>query len=413
MPRRISWKKGMRLTDDILRTSDQCSIDLINNAFVLASAGRFGLIPSESPFDLSVDISKGVVDILSINCFAITRGGDLVELRYDTRYTNSFATRIEIPTDVNASELILTINVVPGQWVETNNGYEEPEYTFALVLPDSQIADNALPIARIVDSDFSGWRIDDVNFVPPCLFTSAHPKYQELLTNFKSKLNEVDLKIQSLLHSDAKNALRILWPIVQQLMITIDKESDIMAPMTLLSNVQKFVSAFTCACDLDDYLELEDADTFRNYVRKPYNYKDVYAVITEGLGLCYQICEKIDKITAAPAAAPPQPGIPSAPTIDDSQLIKKCSNTTAKVNITNNAPGATVYYTIDGSEPTESSKKGTSMRFESGFSTARTKEPDKVFTIKVKAILNGVSSKTNTYQLTLIKDIARWTGIEI
>ena len=413
MPKRISWKKGMRLTEEILRASDQSSIELINNAFVLASAGRFGLIPSTTPFDLSVDVSKGIVDILSLNCLAITRGGNLIEIHYDTRFTNSFSSRIQIPSDANTSEFILTINALTDQWTETNDGFEEPEYSFSLVLPDTPIADNALPIAKIVDSEFGGWRIDDVNFVPPCLFTSAHSKYQELLSGFKSKLTEADLKIQGLIHSDAKNAIRILWPIVQQLMITVDKESDLMTPMGMLSNVQKFVSAFTCACDLDDYLELEDADTFRNYVRKPYNYKDVYPLIVEGLGRCYQICEKIDKINAAPAQAPAKPGIPDAPTIDDSQLVKKCSNTTAKFVITNNAPGSTVYYTTDGSEPTESSKKGTSVKLESGFNTARTKEPDKVFTIKVKAVLNGISSRTNSYQVTLVKDIARWTGIEI
>ena len=416
MPKRISWKKGMRLTDEVLRASDQCSIDLINKAYALASAGRFGLMRSEPYFNLSVDVSKGIVDVLELNCLAITRSGQLIEVNYDTKYTNSFATRVQIPSDVYASELILTIEASAEQWTQTSNdGLEEPEYSFALIPPDCPIGENALPLARIVDSGFEGWHIDDMEFVPPCLFISAHPKYQELLSNFKDKLNETDLKIQSLLHSDAKNAIRIMWPIVQQLMITVDKEADLMTPMALLSNVQKFVSAFTCACDLDDYLELEDAETFRNYMRKPYNYKDAFAVINEGLGLCYQICEKMDKISVAraPEPEPAQPGIPSAPTIDESQLVKKCSNTTARVSITNNAPGSTIYYTIDGSEPTESSKKGNTMKFDSGFSTARTKEPDKIFTVKVKAVLNGISSRTNTYQVTLIKDIARWTGIEI
>lgn len=413
MPKRICWKKGMRLSDRLLRDSDQSSMDCINNAFALAAAGRFGLFPSASGFDLSVDVSNGLVDVLSLRCKAITRDGQFIEIGYDTRYTNSLDTRIQIPTDVFSSELILTINISPGQWAETSDGFEEPVYSFDLVSADSSIAGNALPIARIIDSDFGGWSLDEMNFVPPCLFISAHPKYMELWSNFKSKLTEIDMKIQGLLHSDAQKAIQILWPIVQQLLITVDKEVDLMTPMMLLSNVQKFVSAFVCACALDDYLELEDADMFRSYARKPYNYKDAFMVINEGLGLCYEICEKIDKINVAPVQQPPLPGIPSAPTIDDTQLVKKCSTTTVRVPITNNAPGSTVYYTIDGSEPNEHSKKGGSIQLENGFSSARTKEPDKVFTIKLKSVINGVSSKTNTYQITLQKDIARWTGIEI
>ena len=46
MPKRIHWTKGMRLTDDVMRASDQCLIDFAKNAFIMASSGRFGLLPT-------------------------------------------------------------------------------------------------------------------------------------------------------------------------------------------------------------------------------------------------------------------------------------------------------------------------------------------------------------------------------
>lgn len=407
MAKRICWKKGMRLTDDILRASDNCMVELVGNALALAAAGRFGLLPSTFPFELSLNINKSIIDVDLLNCLAVTKGGFLIDAHYDTKFTNTFDTRVQIPEGNGEKEFILTIDALPEKWKDTNNGYEEPVYSFSLIAPNSPLPANSLPIARIVDE--YGWRMDDIDFVPPCLYITSHQKYMELVKQFEEVLSAIDTKVRSLLRSNGKDAIRIFWPIVQQLMIATNKEYDLMTPMGLLSNVQKCVSAFTCACELDEYIELADADKFRNYVYAPYNYKDAYMRIKEGLDLCFSINEKVGKLNEGPLA----PTIIEAPTISDSQLIKKCTNSKAKVQITNNVAGATVYYTIDGGEPTQASKSGLMIQIDSGFNNSRKREPDKVVTVRVKAFLNGVSSNTNTYEITLQKDIERWTGIEI
>ena len=281
-----------------------------------------------------------------------------------------------------------------------------PIYTFSLMASNSSIPSNSLPIARIVDE--YGWRVDEIDFVPPCLFISSHQKYNELLKQFSDVLTEIDNKAKNLLHSNGKDIIRVFWPIVQQLMITVNKEQDLMTPMGLLANVQKCVSAFTCACELDDYIDLADADRFRDYIYAPYNYKDSYQRIKEGLNLCFSINEKVSKLNEGPQA----PSTIEAPTIANSQLIKRCTNSKARIQVTNNVSGATVYYSIDGSEPSHS-LKGQDIQLESGFNNLRKREPDKIVMVKLKAVLNGIESNTNTYEITLQKDIERWTGIEI
>lgn len=394
----------MRLTDEILKASDNSMTELVVNSLALAAAGRFGLLPLMQ-FDLSVNISKGIIDVESLNCTAITKGGHLIDAHYDTKFTNSFDTRIQIPEGSSEKEFVMTINYT-GQWQDSNDGYEEPVYTFSLMAPNSPIPAKSFPIARVVEE--YGWRLDDIDFVPPCLFVSSHPKYVELLKKFAGVLSEIDNKVKNLLHSDGKDAIRIFWPVVQQLMITINKEQDLMTPMGLLANVQKCVSAFTCACELDDYLNLADADVFSNYVYAPYNYKDSYQRISEGLDLCFSISEKISKLSESSQA----PSAIEAPTIDNSQLIRRCTNSKAMVQITNNVPGATLYYSIDGSEPSRS-LNGQTLQIDSGFNNSRKREPDRVIEVKVKAVLDGVSSSTNTYLVTLQKDVDRWTGIAI
>lgn len=394
----------MRLTDEVLRASDDSTIELVGNSLALAAAGRFGLLPS-THFDLSVNISKGLVDVESLNCTAVTKSGNVIDAHYDTKFTNSFDTRIQIPEGSDEKEYVLTINYT-GQWKDSNDGYEEPIYTFSLMASNSSIPSNSLPIARIVDE--YGWRVDEIDFVPPCLFISSHQKYNELLKQFSDVLTEIDNKAKNLLHSNGKDIIRVFWPIVQQLMITVNKEQDLMTPMGLLANVQKCVSAFTCACELDDYIDLADADRFRDYIYAPYNYKDSYQRIKEGLNLCFSINEKVSKLNEGPQA----PSTIEAPTIANSQLIKRCTNSKARIQVTNNVSGATVYYSIDGSEPYHS-LKGQDIQLESGFNNLRKREPDKIVMVKLKAVLNGIESNTNTYEITLQKDIERWTGIEI
>lgn len=402
----------MRLTDEVLRASDQSTLELVGSVVALAAAGRYGLLPAVDPFVLSVNVAGGLVDVVALNCVAVTRGGDLIEARYDTRYTNAFDTRVALPDDATAREYILTINAHQERWADAGDGFEQPVYTFALQAPDTPIGPHAFPIGRIVDSEFGGWRIDDVDFIPPCMFVTAHPKYVELLAQFRQLLSRLDKQASELLHSEGKNAMRIFWPAVQRLMITVDKEGDVMTPMSLLASVQQCVSAFTCACDLDDYLELDGAEEFRSYILRPYSYKQAHQTIKQGLDICFQISEKVDKLKAATPAAP-APGRPAAPTINPSELVKHCTNTTARITLINNAPGATVYYTTDGSDPSESSKSGLKISLENGFNNLRKREPDKVVTIKAIAIVDGDKSAISSFEVTMKKDIARWTGIEI
>lgn len=411
MPKRIDWKQGMRLTAEVLVASDNCTLELIGKALALAANGRFGLLPAEHPFHLELNISKNFVDVEELECLGLTKGGDLIDVHCDTRYSTSFNPRVPLPLSEGeeVDEYLLTINAVPGEWQEVNDGFQSPRYIFSLVSPKKPLSDHALPIARIVNEREYGWHIDDINFVPPCLYVSAHRNYMELLERFRQLLRSIDENVRRQLQSDGKYVMRIFWPVVCDLLITTDKERDAMTPMQLFGCVQKCVSAFTCACELDDYLRLGDAATFYSYVAAPYNYKDSYDKIQEGLELCLSIDKKVTDFQARADV----PEKPAAPTVADVHLTKRCTNNKVNLPVTNNAPGAIVYYTTDGSEPGPTSPSGTNITVLTGFTNDRKREEDKVVVIKVKGVLNGTSSDTNTYRIVLKKDIERWTGVQI
>ena len=309
MEKRICWKKGMRLTDDIMRASDEATAARIGNALTLASAGRFGLLPSPRQFKLSLNLNTEFVEVQTLDCLAVTRGGFLIDVQLDTKYTNYIEKRVDITDEMGTGELFLTISVDPTHWKETLDGFEEPYYTFDLIGVNSPLPNNAFPLAHLVYLEQArGWHVDEEDFLPPCLFVSSHWNYVELMNQFIQKLSEVEGKIFQLLQPESHEAFRIFWPVVQQLLIDTDKNRDLMTPNELLGNIQKFVAIFTAACHIDQYLNLSDAEMFRNYAFSPYNYMNVYPMIKEGLNYCFLINEKVDKIeTRQPEAPKPKP----------------------------------------------------------------------------------------------------------
>ena len=416
MTKRICWKKGMRLSDEIMKASDDKHVELVADAILLATAGRFGLLPALRPFALSLNIKGNELDVESLSCLAVTKSGHLVDICYDTKFTCPFDSHVSIPDMPDGSELFLIVTILQDQWKETSDGFEEPVCTFSLIPPQTPIPSNAMPIGRIV-KEF-GWRMDDADFTPPCMFVSSHHRYEDLLKQFLETLKAVDAKTKGLLNSNGKDAIRIFWPVTQQLMIAADKERDLMTPMTLLSKIQQFVSAFTCACELDEYLDLADVETFMNYIHAPYNYENAYQRINEGLDLCFSISEKMDKLSQRSAPEPaPNPTKIAAPVVKQLQYDCKTRNVSIPVYYDNSS--AAIYFTIDGSDPTTASKRitkakdGLVARFDNGFRQENGHETDKIVTLKIVAVVNGNISETRSYQLTLHKNLIHWVGKEI
>lgn len=412
MEKRICWKKGMRLTEQIMRASEEATSDRIGDVLALASAGRFGLLPGPRQFQLSLNLTANYVEVQALDCLAVTRGGLLIDAQFDTKYTNHLERRVIIPDGTGERELLLTIGVDPAQWEETVNGYEEPVYVFNLVGVNSPMSDAVLPIAHLVYSEqIRGWQMDVEDFLPPCLFVSSHRYYVELLNRFVQKLQEIESKVFQRLESGTHEAFRILWPVLQQILIETDKNRDLMTPMALLGNIQRFVAIFTAACRLDQYLNLSDAELFRNYALAPCDYTHTYTMIKGGLKHCFLISEKVDKIEAK------QPEMPKAvknkieaPSIADNMLYLNCKTSVVSVPVVNKVKGATVYYSTDGSMPSKAVSNG-KIRIKNTFNSAKEEEDDQEYIVKLKAVLDDAESDVSSFTVILHKDYKVWIQI--
>ena len=324
MPKTISWKKGMRLSDEIFRTADALTAEHIGQAMALGAAGRFGLFPGMKPFHVSLALSSDFVEIESLDCMGLTRDGQLIDVHWDSRYTSNFDTRVPLPKDGMQQEYLLIITLQEGEMRESGEGLCEPAYRLALLRCDITLPGNALPVARLVYN--YAWQIDDIDFVPPCLFVSSHKAYGELLSEFINLLVRLDVSATSHINSAAKQILRLFLPIVRALRITADKQRDTLTPMALLGLIQQCVSTFVTGCEMDDYIKLDELNEWKNYSSAPYSEHHVHQLIKQGLAVCAAIDDKINglSIAAAPTPTPPhtpQPPAPPAPPVGKTRII--------------------------------------------------------------------------------------------
>lgn len=312
MTKRIFWQKGMRLTEETFRKSDKCTAELVGKALALSAAGRFGLFPSR-PFKISIDFDKNVIKVLSLNCLAITQDGGLIDVCYDTNHLPVFDTKAIIPShDDKSMGYLLVIYAYGDEWLQSEDVFSEQMYKFGLVNDSSKVPSNALPLARIVYNEYC-WRTDDVDFVPPCLYLSSLDEYEELANRFVRTLNELDSSLPENFRTGGNDALKVFWPVVQQLQIVMDKERDLMTPMDLLANVQKCVSSFVCACHVDEYIGLGEPEQFVSFVKSRYDFRNVYSKIREGLDLCSAIRDKVRTFTPIVRQPEPEPAPQPAP----------------------------------------------------------------------------------------------------
>lgn len=399
MAKRVMWKKGMRLTDEILILSDKCTEELVSRSLTLGACGRMGLLPGIRKFSISLDINNDVIEVVSIDCLGLTRNGRLIDIQGDTKYSNSFDTRIIIPSQNTDEKFYLCISA-NDDVRDTNDGLCETMYTFILIGENSPVPESSLPIARIIYDEFC-WRADEFNFVPPCLYITSHLKYEELFQKFFYALKEINQGLPQQLYTEKGDAVKIFWPLLQQIMISVDKNRDTMTPMSLLSCIQKLVSAFYCACCLDECITISDPEQYISYINTSYNFRDVYNIICSGVNLVLDINEKIKAFCVESDQVGNDSLLP--PTIEKSQLRQMIKYGSVKIKVINNTPGSTIYYTTDGSMPSQSSRFGDTIIIESGFTDDWHKEPQKDVTIKVVAYKDGQFSEIETYHAQIKK----------
>lgn len=296
MPLKVTWKKGMRLSTDVFDALDVSFDENIRLSNLIATGGRFGLIPASRPFELSVNVSNNVLEVVSLSCHGVTKSGKIVDIDFDSNYTNTFDTRVSIPSANTDAAFLLIVKYYDKEWREVNEMCSEPKYTFELIGENTPIDNNSLPIGLVVNQ--YGWRLDETEFVPPCLYANAHPKYVEQVNRTKLVLKSISDRCLNAHNCVARHLIGSIWPSVADNYISIDKKQESLSPAGILAAIQKVIASFIIGCSTDEYITLENAEPFVSYYQRPYDTKTLYRDIQQGLELCAEISVKMEAVCA-------------------------------------------------------------------------------------------------------------------
>ena len=325
MHNRVTWKKGMRLSTEVFNAMDRTNEESFRMISLLGSANRYGLFPSGRPFELSVNINGNALEVTSLNCHGITKTGCFIDIDFDSNFANTFDTRIAIPNCAEGEGYYLVVKVQEDKFREINETLSELSYSFELVGENSPVADNCLPVGRLVNE--YGWRMDEMDFVPPCLYITAHPKYLDQWEKARTYAKEIFSKCLSSSNCVAKSLLAQIWTSSSSMFSCLDKERDTLTPGQLLSNLQQLISSFLIGCFADEYVSLENQDPFALYSQKTYDARNIYRDIETGLALCAEISIKMNAVCAMKEVQtpvePPKPAPKHKPAPEAVKPVKK------------------------------------------------------------------------------------------
>lgn len=312
MPIKVTWKKGMRLSTDVFDASDAFSMENIRLSNIIATGGRYGLIPVDKPFELSVNVNNNILEVVSLSCHGVTRSGRIVDIEFDSNYANTFDTRISLPGSNGEDAFLLVVKFYDRQWREVNETFSEPKYTFELIGENSPIDSDSLPIGLLVNQ--YGWRLDETEFVPPCLYITSHPKYIDQVSRAKLLLKSISDICQKSHNCIARNLLGSVWHCAADSYIFLDKNQDVLSPSVLFATLQKVVSAFAIGCSVEEYVSLENSDSFIAYWQRPYDARNLYRDIKKGLELCAEISVKMEAVCEMTET--PEPPVSPVPPVE-------------------------------------------------------------------------------------------------
>lgn len=320
MSRKVTWKKGMRLSAELFDAAENERFITVKNAVLAATGGRCGLYPSDKKFSLSINANGNDIEVNQLCCHGVTRNGLIADIDMDSAFSRTFDTRLQVPQGSGSEAYLLVLKLHPGHWREINETYSELEYHFELVGENSTIDENSLPIGRIVNQ--YGWRLDEAMFVPPCLFVNAHPMYQQQAARARRLMSAVEQKCAISENCPAAVTRQTVWMASANALVRLTQEADTLTPEQLYGILQSYVYSFVIGCAMFPMITFENKAEFETYARNGYNPSHLYADIEGGLNLCEQIKLKMDVICDATLPEPeplPQPQQRPQPQVQETE----------------------------------------------------------------------------------------------
>lgn len=303
----MTWKRGMRLTSEIFNTMESSHLESARMAVSVASAGRCGLFGAADDFSVSVNVDNGIAETVELRCVGVTASGKIVDLDIRPESATNPDTRVSIPAGHEDEAFLLTVRLME-EWREIDELRSEECYRFELVREGGSLGPDSLPVGRIVNR--FGWRLDETDFVPPCLYVHSHPTLMAQAARARQMAEALAEMCLASPECVARSLTGRVWSAASRLRNALDCEIQTIAPETFLVLVRGLVGEFIIGCSADSHVSLENPEPYVDYMRGVWDAGHVSRDIERGLALCAEVRGKMEVVCTMTEEAPQAPERP-------------------------------------------------------------------------------------------------------
>ena len=300
---RVNWQAGMRLTDATFRTADEFHIGQIQPVLALMVREGYGFL--DVPI-IRYELSEDSISFTEIKANAVTYSGRHIQLAF-TREERLLFQNIPLPD--TSEPIIFFLDKTSDETLPLAHSPEgvplcDADYKILIKL-ESEHYDNpdAVPLARFVFK--RGWSMD-MSFIVPCVMLRANGALYNQAANYVRELNGLISALKEAKSSVQGGLVKAVVPWMSAVSVEVEREKDSMSPRHFISLMQQVIQALLAATDMEDDVNVPEAESCKEYVESHYTPYTIAPMINEGIRLTHALIDLPLSFTtiADPPSAP-------------------------------------------------------------------------------------------------------------
>lgn len=298
---RIDWHAGMRLTDEIFRSSDEYYQYCLQPLYAHLANGDYGFL--ELPI-FRYELTDSTLSITELDAKAITYSGKLIHLSF-VREDIALFQDITLPD--TTAPIILLIDKSSDKTIKIKN-HDNPiplcdaDYQI-LVRLESEHYNNpdAVPFARLVYKH--GWSLDS-SFVAPCVTLRANGSLLRASTTYVVALDTLMQLLKEAIHSHQIMFIMSALPTLARVVVEVQKEADKMSPRHLITLMQEVIKVLLTLSEVEDGVVIPNKDRCVSFVESHYTPYVISEMINEGIHLTQALTDIVKSFSVREVKIP-------------------------------------------------------------------------------------------------------------
>lgn len=281
---RVDWQAGMRLTDEIFRSTDEFHLSCLQPLYSVLVNGDYGFL--NLPI-FRYELTESTLSVTELQADAISNSGKLIQLSF-TREERLIFQNIKLPD--STEPFILYIDKSSDKTVKVNGISKtvplcDADYQILVKLESEHYSNpDAVPFARFTYKH--GWN-QDPSFIAPCVSLKANGALLRSASNYVVEIEAVIKALKAAIDTNQYVLIMSALPSLTRIAVEIQKESDKMTPRHLITLMQEGVQILLTLSEMEDGVIVPEKERCVSFMESHYTPYVISEMINEGIDLTH------------------------------------------------------------------------------------------------------------------------------